>query len=227
MNEDLDQYVEERIKQKEAENKSKAEVQANDLSNEKPLTEEQKYRIEKEAQANAVFDKATEDPKALVKAQISQGAVDLINKNDDFKEKINQASKNTVNSAIKDVDGDNRKSDNASYYSGREEAINAMGGGSDTAQHKQKYMNVIYNAWWYIIMTILGIFFIAPLRVLMNWGLALSPEQIKKTTTNGNEVVEKTKKMHWLAGVFACVFYIAYLIGLAFLIIWIVRMVIK
>ena len=225
--EDLDKYVEERIKQKEAENNANEELRSNDSSNATPLTEEQKYRIEKEAQANTVFEKATKDPKALVKAQISQGAVTLINEDEDFKGQINEASKNTVKSAIKEVDGDNRKSDNASFYSGREEAINAMGGGSDTAQHKQKYMNVIYNAWWYIIMTILGIFFIAPLRVLMNWGLALSPEQIKKTTTNGNEVVEKTKKMHWLAGVFACVFYIVYLIGLAFLIIWIVRMVIK
>ena len=214
--ENLDAYVEERIKKVESEKS---------LSSEKPLTEEQKYRIEKEAQANAVVNKATEDPKALVKAQISQRAIDLINKDDGFKEKINQAGKSTVKSAIKDVGGDNRKSDNASYYSGREEAIDSMGGGSDTAQHKQKYMNAIYNAWWYVMMTVLGIFFIAPLKVLLNWGMALSPEQIKKTTIDGKETVERTKKMNWLAGVFACIFYIAYLIGLILLIIWIVKAV--
>lgn len=200
------------------------EAKADVVVSEPILSDEQKFKIEKEAQAKAVFDKASSDPKALVKAQISQGAIDLVNTNPNFKERITKVSKNTVNSAINDVEGDNRKSDNASYYSGREEAINSMGGGADTSQDKQKYMNAIYNVWWYIVMTILGIFFIAPLKVLLNWGLALSPEQIKRTTSNGTESIEKTKRIHWVAGLFSIVFYIAYLIGLACLIILIVRL---
>lgn len=208
--EELDRFVEEQIKQKEVE--------------EEGLTEEQKFKIEKEAQAKAVFDKATEDPKALVKAEISQRAINLVKTDDKFKEEINKASESTVKSAIGAVDGDNRKTDNASYFSGREQAINSMGGDSETSTDKQKYMNAIYTVWWYIMMTVLGIFFIAPLKVLLNWGLALSPEQIKRTTVNGKETVEKTKKIHWFAGVFSCLFYLAYLVGLAFLIIGIVRL---
>lgn len=186
------------------------------------LSEEQKFKIEKEAEAKAVFDKATEDPKALVKAKISQGAINLVETDDKFKEKMNKTSEASANSAINEVQGENRKTNNSSYFAGREQAITSMGGNAETSTDKQKYMNAIYTAWWYIIMTILGIFFIAPLKVLLNWGLALSPEQTKEVTVDGVRTVEKIRKIHWLAGVFACLFYVAYLIGLAFLIIWIV-----
>ena len=186
------------------------------------LSEEQKFKIEKEAEAKAVFDKATEDPKALVKAKISQGAISLVENDEKFKEKMNKTSEESANTAINEVQGDNRKTNNASYFAGREQAITSMGGNSETSTDKQKYMNAIYTGWWYVIMTILGIFFIAPLKVLLNWGFALSPEQTKVIETDGVKTTEKVKKIHWLAGVFALLFYVAYLVGFVALIIWIV-----
>lgn len=188
-----------------------------EMEKEESLSEEQKYKIEKEAQAKAVMEQATKNPKALVKGAISQKAIDLINKDGKFKDKINKASEDTVQSAIDDANSDNRKSDNTSYYKGREQAIDSMGGSSETSKDKQKYMNWIYTAWWYIIMTLLGIFFIAPLKVLLNWGFALSPEKTVKEVSNGVETVRTSKKMHWAAGIFAIIFYLAYLGGCIYL----------
>lgn len=205
--EDLDKFVEEQIKKKEETEE---------------LSEEEKFKIQKEAEAKAVFDKATEDPKALVKAEISQRAINLVKTDEKFSKKIDEASENTAESAINEVEGDNRKTNNKSYYNGRKQAIESMGGNSETSTDKQKYMNAIYTAWWYIFMTILGIFFIAPLKVLLNWGLALSPEQTKETTLNGVKTIEKIKKIHWLAALFAFIFYLAYLGCLVALILWII-----
>lgn len=198
-NEELEQEIEIRVREKE----TKAQ--------EKELSEEQRFRIEKEAQAQAVVSVASENPTALVKAEISQKAINIVKNNEKFKQKINKAGETTAQTAIDEVAGKNRKSNNVSYYIGREEAIDSMGGSSETSKDKQKYMNWIYTAWWYIIMTLLGIFFIAPLKVLLNWGLALSPEQTKKITTNETTSIETNKKLHWVAGIFAVVFYLAYL----------------
>lgn len=199
-NEELEKEIEVRVQKKEAE------------AQEKPLSEEEMFRIQQEAQAKAVVDVATENPKALVKAEISQTAMNLVRNDEKFKQKINKAGENTAQSAIDEVAGSNRKSNNSSYYTGREEAINSMGGSAETSKDKQKYMNWIYTAWWYIVMTLLGIFFIAPLKVLLNWGLALSPEQTTRTIgEDGKETIEKNKKLNWVAGLFATVFYLAYL----------------
>lgn len=198
-NEELEQEVKRRAEEKEIQAKTDE------------LSEEQKYKIEKEAQANAVMNQATKNPTALVKGAISQKAINIVKEDKKFKDKINKAGEDTAQTAIDEVNADNRKTNNTSYYKGREQAIDSMGGGPETSKDKQKYMNWIYTGWWYIIMTLLGVFFIAPLKVLLNWGLALSPEQTKKVKVDGKEIVEKTKKLHWVAGLFAIVFYLAYL----------------
>lgn len=196
-NEELEQEVERRAKELQ----SKADE----------LSEEQKFKIQQEAQANAVINKATENPTALVKGAISQKAIDIVNKDDKFKDKINKAGEDTAQTAIDEVKADNRKTGNTSYYKGREEAIDSMGGCDETSKDKQIYMNWIYTVWWYIIMTLLGVFFIAPLKVLLNWGLALSPEHTEKTVTDGKETIKKSKRLNWIAGTFATIFYLAYL----------------
>lgn len=220
MNEDLDRYVEEQIRQKEMAQNVEIEqpiIEITTPSND--LSDEQKYKIEQEAQAKAVVDKATEDPKALVKAEISQRAINLVRTNDEFGQQIDRASKDTAQSAINEVQGDNRKSNNESYYTGREKSISSLGGDAETSQDRQKYMHWIYTGWWYVLMTLIGIPFVAPLKVLFNWGLALSPETIKTITdANGKTQTVKTKKLHWLAGLFSFIFYIAYLTGLVLLV---------
>lgn len=200
-NEELEQEIERRAKEIEERSQTESEE----------LSEEQKFRIEKEAQAQAVVNVATENPKALVKAEISQTAMNLVRNDEKFKQKINKAGENTAQSAIDEVAGSNRKSNNSSYYTGREEAIDSMGGSAETSKDKQKYMNWIYTAWWYIVMTLLGIFFIAPLKVLLNWGVALSPSITKDYSENGIKKTVTIKKLNWVAGLFAVVFYLAYL----------------
>lgn len=199
---ELDQYVESKFAE----------------ANKEPLTEEQKYKIEADAQANVVFKTATENPTAIVKAEISKRASNLVTTDEKFKQKINRVSENTAQTAIDEVEGSNRKTNNTSYYNGREQAIESMGGDATTSKDKQKYMNWIYTAWWYVIMSTLGVFFIAPLKVLLNWALALSPAQTKVVETNGQKITETIKKTHWVAGIFAILFYIAYLVGLALII---------
>ena len=199
-NEELEQEIERRAKEIEAKQKEQEE-----------LTEEQKFRIEKEAQAQAVVQVATEKPTAMIKAKISQTAMDLVEHDDNFKRQIKRAGENTAQTAIDEANGDNRKSNNSSYYTGREEAIDSMGGSAETSKDKQNYMNWIYTAWWYIVMTILGVFFIAPLKVLLNWGVALSPNIIRLSEENGIKKTETVKKLNWVAGLFSIMFYLAYL----------------
>ena len=66
-------------------------------------------------------------------------------------------------------------------------------------------------------MCTLGLIFIAPLKVLLNWAMALSPEIVQSHEEEGKVQVRKIHKMHWLPCLFALIFYTAYLIGLVFL----------
>lgn len=76
------------------------------------------------------------------------------------------------------------------------------------------------------MMTLLGIPFIAPLKVLMNWAKALSPEIIANIEEDGKVRTEKIKQLHWLPLTVAALFYVAYLIGLGFLIYYIMKSII-
>lgn len=184
----------------------------------KLLSDREKYRIEKEMQAKALIDKFSDDPKSAVTANISKNTLELINADDKFRQQINKISKNTAQVAIDEVGGKNRKSKNENYFLGREEAITSLGGNSKTSKDKQIYINFIYNFWWYISMTFLGILYIAPLKVLLNWAKALSPSIIRNTVINGQQVNEEIHSLHWLPLMFSLIFYLAYLCGLGYLI---------
>ena len=174
--------------------------------------EEMKVELAKKA-----FDEATKNPKGLINATIAQNSLNLINKDDKIKDKMQKASKDTVNSVINETNASNRKQDNVNYYTGREQSIDSMGGNKDTSKDKQVTMHWIYSIWWYLIMCSLGLIFIAPLKVLLNWAMALSPEIVQSHEEEGKVQVRKIHKMHWLPCLFSLIFYITYLIGLVFL----------
>ena len=185
---------------------------------EKQKQEEQHQEEEMKVElAKKAFEEATKNPKGLVNATIAQNTLDLINKDDKIKEKMQKASKSTANSAIDETNASNRKSNNVNYYTGREQSIDSMGGNKDTSKDKQITMHWIYSIWWYLIMCSLGLVFIAPLKVLLNWAMALSPEIIQSHEEEGKIQVRKIHKMHWLPCLFSLIFYVAYLTGLVFL----------
>ena len=181
---------------------------------EKQQHQEEEMKVEL---AKKAFDEATKNPKGLINATIAQNSLNLINKDDKIKDKMQKASKDTVNSVIDETNASNRKSNNVNYYTGREQSIDSMGGNKDTSKDKQVTMHWIYSIWWYLIMCSLGLIFIAPLKVLLNWAMALSPEIIQSHEEEGKVQVRKIHKMHWLPCLFSLIFYIAYLIGLVFL----------
>ena len=174
--------------------------------------EEMKVELAKKA-----FDEATKNPKGLINATIAQNSLNLINKDDKIKDKMQKASKDTVNSVIDETNASNRKSNNVNYYTSREQSIDSMGGNKDTSKDKQVTMHWIYSIWWYLIMCSLGLIFIAPLKVLLNWAMALSPEITQSHEEEGKVQVRKIHKMHWLPCLFSLIFYMAYLTGLVFL----------
>lgn len=180
------------------------------------LTEEQKYRIEKEAQAKTVFNNATENPKALINASISQRSLDLIN-GEEFKDEVDEVARGNVKRVINNNKGQNRKDDNSNFYLGREGPIEALGGDDKTSVDRQITMYAIYTIWWYLFMISFGLFLVAPLKVLMNWAQALSPEIITSIEEGGQTRTEKIKKLHWLPGIFCFIFYLAYLAGFIYL----------
>lgn len=187
---------------------------------EKQQHQEEKMKVEL---AKKAFEEATKNPKGLVNATIAQNTLDLINKDDKIKEKMKKASKDTANSAIDETNASNRKSNNVNYYTGREQSIDSMGGDKGTSKDKQITMHWIYSIWWYLIMCSLGLVFIAPLKVLLNWAMALSPEIIQSHEEEGEIQVRKIHKMHWLPCLFSLIFYVAYLTGLVFLFITIFK----
>ena len=181
---------------------------------EKQQHQEEEMKVEL---AKKAFDEATKNPKGLINATIAQNSLNLINKDDKIKDKMQKASKDTVNSVIDETNASNRKSNNVNYYTGREQSIDSMGGNKDTSKDKQVTMHWIYSIWWYLIMCSLGLIFIAPLKVLLNWAMALSPEIVQSHEEEGKVQVRKIHKMHWLPCLFSLIFYTAYLTGLVFL----------
>lgn len=181
---------------------------------EKQQNQEEKMKVEL---AKKAFEEATKNPKGLVNATIAQNSLNLINEDDKIKDKMQKASKNTVNSVIDETNASNRKSNNVNYYAGREQSIDSMGGNKDTSKDKQITMHWIYSIWWYLIMCSLGLVFIAPLKVLLNWAMALSPEIIQNYEEEGKVQVKTIHRMHWLPCLFSLIFYIGYLTGLVFL----------
>lgn len=185
------------------------------------IIEEKQQRQEEEMKvelAKKAFDEATKNPKGLINATIAQNSLNLINEDDKIKDKMQKASKDTVNSVIDETNASNRKSNNVNYYTGREQSIDSMGGNKDTSKDKQVTMHWIYSIWWYLIMCSLGLVFIAPLKVLLNWAMALSPEITQSYEEGEGKVqVRKIHKMHWLPCLFSLIFYMAYLTGLVFL----------
>lgn len=173
------------------------------------LTEEQKYRIQKEAQAKVVIDEIKENPKALINTNISQRTLNLIN-DDEFEEELNEVARGNVKRVIDENKGQNRKDDNSNFYLGREDSIKSLGGDESTPVHRQVTIHIIYTIWWYLFMASFGLFLVAPLKVLLNWAHSLSPEITVSRQHKGEVITEKIKKLHWLPAIFCLLFYSLY-----------------
>lgn len=169
--------------------------------------------IKQKAQAEAIVEKASKSPHALVKMNISQKAINMINDEEDveIKEKMSKASRDVVHSAIQSTDGDSKKISNEGYFKGHEDAVMSMGGNKDMPTHKQKFLNALFNGWWYVLMATFGLLVLAPLKVMLNMAYALSPERRTIITKGEEKTTTSERKMHWLPCTVAIVFFVVYL----------------
>ena len=142
-------------------------------------------------QAKAILEIA-KSPKDFIGTKVSAAINDLIDHNDDFKEKIEDIAEDTTMAGIETFSTSNKKQRKANYFDLNEKDIAPMGGGRTSSKGQQVSIVVMRRFFWMVIMATLGFFYIAPLTIMVELFQGLSFKTIEKeqVVSNGERKVK-------------------------------------
>lgn len=130
-------------------------------------------------QANAIVD-AAKNPRDFIGVKVSSKINELIENNDDVKEKIADIAEDTTMTGIETFSTTNKKQRKANYFELNEKDIAPMGGDKTSSKGQQVSIVVLRRFFWMIIMATLGFFYIAPLTVMVELFQGLTFKKIEK-----------------------------------------------
>ncbi len=150
--------------QKEEEIIISDEVEVNEKTS---ITEEEKYRIEKEVEMDAKMDLVTADTDKLIQINLNEKTQKVI-KTDEFDNKLEKLAKDTADTFLLEKSGKNEQKKSSTFFNTKQDVLESMGCSETTSKVKQWISYMAYNSWWYFIMFTFGLFLFAPYRVVMD-----------------------------------------------------------
>ena len=165
-------------------------------------------------QANAVINVA-KNTKDFINVKLSQKANDLIERDNSVKERFTDLAKDTVQQSINTFDTKNRLESKKNYYELNEKDVTSLGGDKTSTKGQQFSIVLIKRFFWILFMATLGVFYIAPLSVIIELFQGISFRNVEKEEyTSENE-----KKIRWIVkrhklGIVGTV--VGWLVGLAY-----------
>ena len=143
-------------------------------------------------QANAIVN-AAKNPKDFIGLKVSTKINELIENDDDVKDKIADVAEDTTMTGIETFSTTNKKQRKANYYDLNEKDIAPMGGDKTSSKGQQVSIVVMRRFFWILIMSTLGFFYIAPLTVMVELFQGLTFKKIEKEeiATEGDKKVKQ------------------------------------
>lgn len=143
-------------------------------------------------QANAIVN-AAKNPKDFIGLKVSTKINELIENDDNVKDKIADVAEDTTMTGIETFSTTNKKQRKANYYDLNEKDIAPMGGDKTSSKGQQVSIVVMRRFFWILIMSTLGFFYIAPLTVMVELFQGLTFKKIEKEeiTTEGDKKVKQ------------------------------------
>lgn len=144
-------------------------------------------------QANAVMNVA-KSPKDFIGVKVSSAINELIEHNDDVKEKISSVAEDTTMAGIETFSTTNKKQRKTNYYELNEKDIAPMGGDQTSSKGQQVSIVLLRRFFWVLIMATLGFFYIAPLTVMVELFQGLSFRKVEREEAEYEGGERKSKK---------------------------------
>lgn len=191
----------------------------NDNEQNKKSDQTQTEYIEKKAQADALLEKATTDPVGMIKGSVSISAQNLVETDNDIKQKKEKLAHDVVGNAFEQVNAENIKDTKKTYYELNKNDIDPYGGDKDTSKGQQKVLVYGSKFFWVLVMACIGFFYIMPIKTMLEVFRGLSFRKIEETkTTSGAEItIVERKKLGWIGTLIGIVLSIAWCGGMVLL----------
>lgn len=151
------------------------------------------------AQADTLMEQA-KDPVGMIKTAVTLSAKDLVDNDDQLKEKKVEIAHNVVDNAFDQVRAENTKGAKETYFDLNKNDIEPYGANKDTAKGQQKVLVFGSKFFWVLAMATLGFFYIMPIKTLLELFRGLSFKKVEEVSTKEgkNLTVIERKKLGWI-----------------------------